>query len=91
VDYWPFEIWHYYETDNNLHNRRFLFYDTTLMGDLELLHSDVPGEAKNFNWLDMVRSRPAALNMSDASRNNANQRTDTNSRDEIENLWFSPH
>jgi len=41
--------------------------------------------------LDMVRSRPAALNMSDASRNNANQRTDTNSRDEIENLWFSPH
>ena len=91
VDYWPFEIWHYYETDNNLHNRRFLFYDTTLMGDLELLHSDVPGEVKNFNWKDMVRSRPAALNMSDASSNNANQRTDSNSRDEIENLWYSPH
>lgn len=91
VDYWPFEIWHYYATDNNLHNRRFLFYDTTLMGDLELLHSDVPEETKNFHWKEMVRSRPAALQMGAASTNNANQRTDPNSRDEIENLWFSPH
>lgn len=90
-DYWPFEIWHYYVTDSNLHNRRFLFYDTNLMGDYELLHSDVPSEVKNFNWKDMVRSRPAGLNMSDASRNNANQRSDPNSRDEIENLWYSPH
>jgi GWxTD domain-containing protein len=90
-DYWPFEIWHYYETDNNLHNRRFLFYDTTLMGDMELLHSDVPEEPKNFNWKEMVRSRPNALNMSDASRNNANQRVDPRSNDEIDNLWFTPH
>jgi GWxTD domain-containing protein len=91
VDYWPYEIWHYYSTDNNLHNRRFLFYDTTLMGDMDLLHSDVPGEPKNFNWKDMVRSRPTALNMGDTSRLNANSRTDPNSRDEIENLWYSPH
>ena len=91
VDYWPFEIWHYYSTDNNLHNRRFLFYDTTLMGDMELLHSDVPEETKNFNWKEMVRSRPTALNMGDSSIRNANNRTDTNSRDEIENLWYSPH
>ena len=91
VDYWPFEIWHYYSTDNNLHNRRFLFYDTTLMGDMDLLHSDVPEETKNFNWKEMVRSRPTALNMGDSSIRNANNRTDTNSRDEIENLWYSPH
>ena len=91
VDYWPFEIWHYYSTDNNLHNRRFLFYDTTLMGDMDLLHSDVPEEPKNFNWKEMVRSRPTALNMGDSSIRNANNRTDTNSRDEIENLWYSPH
>lgn len=90
-DYWPFEIWHYYETDNNLHNRRFLFYDTALGGDMELLHSDVPAEVKNFAWKEMVRSRPAALNMSDASAVNAAQRTDPFSRDEIENLWYSPH
>ncbi len=91
VDYWPFEIWHYYSTDNNLHNRRFLFYDTTLMGDMDLLHSDVPEETKNFNWKELVRSRPTALNMGDSSIRNANNRTDTNSRDEIENLWYSPH
>jgi GWxTD domain-containing protein len=90
-DYWPFEIWHYYETDNNLHNRRFLFYDTALGGDMELLHSDVPSEVKNFTWKEMVRSRPAALNMSDASSVNAAQRSDPFSRDEIENLWYSPH
>ena len=91
VDYWPFEIWHYYSTDNNLHNRRFLFYDTTLMGDMDLLHSDVPEETKNFNWKEMVRSRPTSLNMGDSSIRNANNRSDTNSRDEIENLWYSPH
>jgi GWxTD domain-containing protein len=91
VDYWPFEIWHYYSTDNNLHNRRFLFYDTTLMGDMDLLHSDVPEETKNFNWKEIVRSRPTALNMGDSSKFNAGNRTDTNSRDEIENLWYSPH
>ncbi|MBL0317573.1 MAG: GWxTD domain-containing protein [Flavobacteriales bacterium] len=48
-DYWPFEIWHYYVTDSNLHNRRFLFYDTNLSGDMELLHSDVPEEVKIIN------------------------------------------
>jgi hypothetical protein len=61
------------------------------MGDMELLHSDVPEEPKNFNWKEMVRSRPNALNMSDASRNNANQRVDPRSNDEIDNLWFTPH
>lgn len=90
-DYWPFEIWHYYVTDSNLHNRRFLFYDTNLSGDHELLHSDVPGETKNFNWKQMARSRPAAYNASDASMLNAASRKDPNSRDEIEDLWFNPH
>ncbi|MBL0315003.1 MAG: GWxTD domain-containing protein [Flavobacteriales bacterium] len=90
-DYWPYEIWHYYVTDGNLHNRRFLFYDTNLSGDMELLHSDVPSEIKNYFWKDMVKSRPMALNMGDASEKNANQRRDPNSRDEIEDLWYNPH
>ncbi len=90
-DYWPFEIWHYYETNNQLHDRRFLFYDTTLGGDMELLHSDVPAETKNFEWKNMVRTRPTALNASSASERNANQMRDPNSRDELEDLWFNPH
>jgi GWxTD domain-containing protein len=60
-DYWPFEIWHYYETRNNLHDRRVLFYDTSLHGDKELLHSDIPEEMKNHNWKQMVRTRPTAV------------------------------
>lgn len=91
TDYFPFEIWHYYETNNKLHDRRFLFYSTDLTLDMELLHSDVPNEIKNHQWRDMVRSRPLALNMGDASRLNAQQNQDPFSRDELENLWFSPH
>src|SRR5690606_21097811 len=44
TNYFPFEIWHYYETNNGLHDRRFLFYSTDLSMDMELLHSDVPNE-----------------------------------------------
>jgi len=91
ADYFPFEIWHYYETNDKLHDRRFLFYSTDLTMDMELLHSDVPNEVKNHQWKEMVRSRPLALNMGDASRLNANQNKDPFSTDELENLWFSPH
>ena len=91
ADYFPFEIWHYYETNDKLHDRRFLFYSTDLTMDMELLHSDVPNEVKNHQWKEMVRSRPLALNMGDSSRLNANQNKDPFSSDELENLWFSPH
>jgi GWxTD domain-containing protein len=89
-DYWPFEIWHFYQTNNNLHNKRFLFYNTSLNGDMELLHSDVNGEITNFDWKNMVRSRqmndPATV-----SRIKNNQRQDPYSGDELESLWYNPH
>ncbi len=91
VDYWPFEIWHYYETNNQLHDRRFLFYDTSLSGDMELLHSDVPSETKNHNWKEMVRSRITASHSSTSSSNNANQMSDSHGGDELEDLWNTPH
>ncbi|MFN0032058.1 MAG: GWxTD domain-containing protein [Flavobacteriales bacterium] len=90
-DYWPFEIWHYYETNNHLHDRRFLFYDTTLGGDMELLHSDVPAEMKNHEWKTMVRSRITAANAAGTSDNNSRQNKDPYSGDELEDLWFNPH
>ena len=89
-DYWPFEIWHYYQTNNNLHNKRFLFYNTSLNGDMELLHSDVPSEITNFDWKNLVRSRQ----MNDPSTVNRlrnNQRQDPYSGDELESLWYNPH
>jgi len=98
TNYFPFEIWHYYETNDKLHDRRFLFYSTDLTMDMELLHSDVPNEIKNHQWREMVRSRPTALNMGDASRLNMEQNKDPLeqnkdpfSRDELENLWFTPY
>jgi GWxTD domain-containing protein len=90
-DYWPFEIWHYYETNNHLHDRRFLFYDTTLGGDFELLHTDVPAEPKNFDWKNMVRTRASVVNAGTASDRNANQNKDPYSGDELEDLWYNPH
>jgi GWxTD domain-containing protein len=89
-DYWPFEIWHYYQTNNNLHNKRLLFYNTSLNGDFELLHSDIPNEITNFDWKNMVRSRQ----MNDPSTVNRlknNQRQDPYSGDELESLWYNPH
>lgn len=90
-DYFPFEIWHYYETNDKLHDRRFLFYDTSLGGDFELLHTDVPNEVKNFDWKTLVRTRPLAVNAADASRKNANQMRDPYSGDELEDLWYNPY
>jgi GWxTD domain-containing protein len=89
-DYWPFEIWHYYETNNHLHNKRLLFYNTSLNGDMELLHTDIPGEIMNYDWKNLVRSRQ----MSDpatVTRNQNNQRQDPYSGDELEGLWYNPH
>ncbi|HEY8403767.1 MAG TPA: GWxTD domain-containing protein [Flavobacteriales bacterium] len=91
TNYFPFEIWHYYETNNGLHDRRFLFYSTDLSMDMELLHSDVPNEVQNYQWKEMVRSRPLALDMGKASNLNSNQKTDPFSQDELENLWFTPY
>jgi GWxTD domain-containing protein len=88
-DYWPFEIWHYYETNTGLHDRRFLFINTSLNTDMELLHSDVPDEVQNNDWKQLVRSRqgnnPAVI-----GRNANNQMVDPYSGDELQDLWYNP-
>ena len=89
-DYWPFEIWHYYETNDNLHDRRFLFYNTTLGPDYELLHSDVPMEPRNFDWPNLVRQR--SMNTPSNVNRNANVQDRNNfSGDELQDLWYNPY
>ncbi len=89
-DYWPFEIWHYYETNDGLHDRRFLFINTNLGQDYELLHSDVPWETQNNDWKLLVRSRsmntPGTVN-----RNTSTQMTTRFNGDELEDLWYNPY
>lgn len=89
-DYWPFEIWHYYETNDKLHDRRFLFINTTLGPDYELLHSDVPQEPKNFDWPNLVRQR--SMNTpTNVNRNSNVQDRNNFSGDELQDLWYNPY
>lgn len=89
-DYWPFEIWHYYTTNTGLRDSRFLFYNTSLTYDMELLHSDIPVEVRNFDWKNLVRSRQMS-DPSSAGRLGNNQNQDPYSGDELEELWYNPH
>jgi GWxTD domain-containing protein len=89
-DYWPFEIWHYYTTNTGLRDRRFLFYNTSLNYDMELLHSDIPNELRNYDWKNLVRSRQMN-DPSSTGRIGNNQNQDPYSGDEIEDLWYNPH
>jgi GWxTD domain-containing protein len=90
TQFWPFEIWHYYEGNKNLRNGKFLFYNTTLDSDFELLHSDVPGETKNFDWKNMCMTRGMGT-ASSVNRMGSNQTQDPFSRNLVEDLWFNPH
>jgi GWxTD domain-containing protein len=89
-DYWPFEIWHYYTTNNGMRDRRFLFYNTSLTSDKELLHSDILSEVQNYDWKNLVRSR-RMNDPTSVGRNSSNQNSDPYSRDELEDLWYNPH
>ncbi len=89
-DYWPFEIWHYYTTNTGLRDRRFLFYNTSLNYDMELLHSDIPNEVRNFDWKNLVRSRQMS-DPTSTGRIGNNQDRDPYSGDELEDLWYNPH
>ncbi|MCX7862298.1 MAG: GWxTD domain-containing protein [Bacteroidales bacterium] len=54
---YPYEIWHYYVIGNQ-RDRRFVFYNPTLVGnDYILLHSDVRGEIYDKNWERRLSSR----------------------------------
>ncbi len=54
---YPYEIWQYYKIDN-LSNKRFVFYNPTMVGnDYVLLHSDMIGELFNNRWQQELTKR----------------------------------
>ena len=56
----PYEIWHFYEL-NNQRNRRFVFYSRELAtNDFELVHSDAVGEISNYQWQFVIHGREFA-------------------------------
>lgn len=63
-DAYPYEIWHYYKIESQS-NRKFIFYNTSLVGnDYKLLHSDMNGELHNSNWnMDLYKRNSQTNNM----------------------------
>ncbi len=63
----PYEIWHYYQI-KTYSNRRFVFFSPdNLQNDLELLHSDLPGEKNDPQWKYKITAR--TYKNSDGSEN----------------------
>ena len=54
---YPYQIWQYYKV-GKFNNKKFIFYLPDLVtNDYQILHSDVPGEMKNFRWETMLNQR----------------------------------
>lgn len=90
-DVWPYEIWHFYDLGTQ-HDRRFLFYDHTLVNeDFTLLHSDVQGEVQNHEWKLIMRGRMGQASPQFVQDETLNQH-DNISFDfqELETLFYSP-
>ena len=89
TDYYPYEIWHYHHT-NGFSNRRFLFFAPHVVLEcMEILQTDMPGEIKNDDWLQMLKSRENRVQVIDSQLNRLNPR-DTYSREEPEDLYYNP-
>ena len=56
---------------------------------LEILHSDMPGEISNNDWIEILKSRENRLRVSDTQLNRLNPRN-TFSREEPEDLFYNP-
>lgn len=54
---YPYQVWQYYKV-GKFNNKKFIFYLPDLVtNDYQILHSDVPGEMKNFRWETDLNSR----------------------------------
>lgn len=59
---YPYQIWHYYKV-GVFNNKRFVFYSPQLVStDYELLHSDIPGELKDYRWRVRLTKRDNPAN-----------------------------
>nr|MBK9650586.1 GWxTD domain-containing protein [Bacteroidota bacterium] len=67
-DAYPYEVWHYYKI-KKFSNKKFLFYNTHLTSnDMELLHSDMPGELFDSRWkMKLYKRNSQSLNLDNES------------------------
>lgn len=85
----PYEIWHYYKIEN-FNNKRFLFYSREAVAiDFVLLHSDMLGEVSNNDWPTIMRTENVEISAAQSSQNRQN-RLNSFSGDELEDLFYNP-
>jgi GWxTD domain-containing protein len=81
----PYEIWHYYSTDDQ-RNVRFVFYATDRsINDFHLLHSTARGEVNNYRWRMELRDTPSSGNSIDDTGEN-----DSDWGNRLNDLWNNP-
>ena len=89
TDYYPYEIWHYHHT-LGLSNIKFLFYAPHVVLEcLEILHSNMPGEIRNDDWIELLKSRENRIRVTETQLNRLNPQN-TFSREEPEDLFYNP-
>jgi len=81
---YPYEIWHYYQLDNQ-RNRKFIFYNRDLVtNDYELLHSDAFGEIQDHQWQLKLNQRNFATSDPDMQKN------DWGWGSKVDEFWDNP-
>ena len=54
---YPYQIWHYYKV-GKFNNKRFVYYSEQLVAtEYTLLHSEIPGEPKDYRWQFRIQKR----------------------------------
>ena len=78
---YPYQVWHYYRAGQYT-NKRFIFYMPDLVtNDYEVLHSDIPGEYKNYRWETFLHSRNTPMGDVDSNGNGNFNHYGGNSKD----------
>lgn len=89
-DSYPFEIWQYYELDNQ-QNVRFLFYNPhRTWRTYELLHSTHRGELHNDNWLVSLYDYYTPLSQIDNMKYDIKSLRNTEFGTRVLTLWENP-
>lgn len=63
---YPYEIWHYNQVPGKS-NAKFVFYDPRHMDEYQVLHSNVFGEQKDYQWFDRLNVYYVGPDANDAS------------------------
>ena len=87
----PYEIWHFYQA-KEFANKRFVFMDTDqVLNDYILIQSDMIGEVRNDNWIDMILNGIQTNRVNNQGQNALDKTTFSDgARNIIKDLYLNP-